>query len=140
MTEAALRDYFEGRLSAADLAQDVRGSQVRSSHDVISVRVVQISEGEFNVSKMHLLKLCDDVIVNRLSTADLNTIAFALMTSEYFSLNDGTPDGDVIADTVFQWDNPEIGYELTIENVMRWKARLESGVDLFDPSELKRRK
>ena len=136
MTEAALRDYFEGSISASDLSRDVQGSQVRTSHDVISVRVAQISEGKFNVSKIHLQKLCDDVIANRLSTEDLNTIGFALMTSEYFTLNDGTSDGEVIADTVFQWDNPEIGYELTIENVKRWKARLESGVDLFDPREM----
>ena len=140
MTEAALRDYFEGRLSAADLSRDLQGSQVRTSHDVISVRVAQISEGEFRVTKAHILMLCDDVIAKELSTDDLNTIGFALMTSEYFSLNDGTPDGELIVDIAFEWDNPEIGYDLTIENVKRWKVRLESGVNLFDPRELNRKR
>ncbi len=138
MTEQALKDYFEGKLSASYLSNDVRGSQVRTGHDTTSVHVVPITvEGEFKVTRSHMLMLCNDAIAGHLSMEDLNTIGFALMTSDHFSLNDGSVDGEIVSETVFDWDNPGIGYGLTLENMQHWKSRLETGADTFDRNELR---
>lgn len=126
MTERVLQNYFEGKASAADLSRDVQSSQTRTGQDTTSVHVIQISEEEgFYVTRKHMLMLCDDAIAGHLSMEALNTIGFALMTSEHFVMNDGTEEGEVVSDTAFEWDNPEIGYDLTIENMKHWKARLE---------------
>ncbi|MBK6892974.1 MAG: hypothetical protein IPH00_07530 [Flavobacteriales bacterium] len=139
MTEQALKDYFEGKLSVGDLSRDVHGSQIRTGQDTTSVRAIQLTgEEEFKVTRVHMLMLCNDAIASNISTEDLNTISFALMTSEHFMLNDGTADGEIVSATAFDWDNPEIGYALTPENLKHWKTRLETGADNFDKSDLKR--
>lgn len=138
MTEQALKDYFEGKLSASGLSHDVRGSQVRTGHDTTSIHVVPIAgEGEFRVKRAHMLMLCNDTIAGHLSMEDLNTIGFALMSSDHFTLNDGSVDGKIVSETAFDWDNPGIGYDLTPENMQPWKTRLETGANTFDRNELR---
>jgi hypothetical protein len=59
-------------------------SQKRTSYDVTTVYIDRLEDGEFEIKKEHLIKLCDDTILKKLSLTDLNTIGFAFMTSEYF--------------------------------------------------------
>ena len=55
MTEQALKDYFEGKLSVGDLSRDVHGSQIRTGQDTTSVRVIQLTgEEEFKVTRVHM--------------------------------------------------------------------------------------
>jgi hypothetical protein len=130
MKDAVLRDYFENLISTDILYMDVEGSEVKTSYDVISVYIDQIKDGsEYIVTKDHLLKLCNDALSGNLKMSHLTTIAFALEFSDYF-----TPDSDeddVVAKVIFDWDNPEINYPITIENLIKWKHYLETGEDLF---------
>jgi hypothetical protein len=140
MTEQALLDYFQGKLSAEELAKDLKGSQIRSGYDTTSVYITPINseEGEFIVMKEHLLQLCNDTLSGKLETIDLNTIAFALFTSDFFSRDDSSENSSVIENVVWDWDNPEIGYPLTLDNVKKWKEYLETGKYNLNPDELKR--
>jgi len=72
-----------------------------------------------------------------LETTDLNTVAFGLIASDYFHWDYSTKDGEIVADTLFDWDNPDINFPLTIDNVRLWKKYLENGEYPFDK---KRRK
>ena len=86
MKEKTLRDYLDNKVTVDILALDVRDSQKKTSYDVISVFVDKTNEtGEYEITKDHLIKLLDDTITGRLTTTDLNTIAFALIGSEYFT-------------------------------------------------------
>jgi hypothetical protein len=58
--------------------------------------------------------------------------------SDYFTWDKSTEDGKIVGDTIHDWDGPEIGFPLTIENVRRWKKYLETGEYTFDKQELKR--
>jgi|LakMenEpi03Aug12_release.lakeMendotaPanAssembly.Ray.scaffolds.fasta_scaffold1235358_1 hypothetical protein len=137
MKEKTLRDYLDNKVTVDILALDVRDSQKKTSYDVISVFVDKTNEtGEYEITKDHLIKLLDDTITGRLTTTDLNTIAFALIGSEYFTWD---KDDKVIDDTIFELDNPDIGFPLTVENLRRWRNYLETGEYTFDTSELKRR-
>jgi hypothetical protein len=137
MKEKTLRDYLDNKGTVDILALDVRDSQKKTSYDVISVFVDKTNEtGEYEITKDHLIKLLDDTITGRLTTTDLNTIAFALIGSEYFTWD---KDDKVIDDTIFELDNPDIGFPLTVENLRRWRNYLETGEYTFDTSELKRR-
>jgi len=83
MTERKLKEYFEGNLTAEQLALDLRDSQKKTSYDVVSVYVEQIADGEFEIKTEHLIRLCNDAITAKLSPTDLNTIAFTLITSDF---------------------------------------------------------
>lgn len=137
MKEKILRDYLENNLTVDILAADVKDSQKKTSYDVVSVYIDKVNEtGEYEITKSHLTKLIDDTIAGRLTPTDLNTIAFALIGSEYFTWDE---DDKVIANTIFDLDNPDIGFPLTIENLRRWRKYLETGAYTFDTNELKRK-
>lgn len=128
---------MDSKVTVDILAADVKDSQKKTSYDVISVYVEKINEtGEYEVTKHHLIKLLDDTIAGRLTTTDLNTITFALIGSEYFTWDE---DDKIIDDTIFDLDNPDIGFPLTIENLRRWRNYLETGEYTFDTNELKRK-
>lgn len=139
MREQNLKGYFESNLTAEQLLLDLRDSQQKTSYDVVSVFAEQIDDGEFEIKTEHLIKLCDDVISTKFSSADLNIIAFVLITSDYFYWNDATQEGVRIADVIFDWDNPEIGYDLTKGNIQHWREYLLTGKNNFDTKELKKK-
>lgn len=137
MTEQALLNYFQDKISADELAIDLIGSQKKTSFDTNSVYVTQIkSDSEFVITKAHLLKLCNDVLNGKLKILDINTIAFALITSEFFTRNEDDEDSSVIENVIFDWDNPEIGYSLTLDNMKKWKQYLETRNYNFNKEEL----
>lgn len=130
MKEQILRDYFDGLISTDILYTDVEGSEAKTSYDVISVYVDQIKGGgEYLITKDHLLKLCNDVLTGNLKPTHLTTISFALVCSDYFYWNEDVD--DVVANVIFDWDNPEINFPITIENLKLWKMYLETGVYQF---------
>lgn len=133
MTEQKLKEYFENKISAEELKADVKNSQTKTGFDTTNVYIKQIEEnGDFEVQKEHLLKLCNDFIFEKLDAEDLNTIAFSLIASEYFDWN-----GDEISNVIFDLDNPTIGYDINLKNVLLWKNYLENGNYNLDKNELK---
>ena len=71
---------------------------------------------------------------------DLNTIAFSLITSEYFTWDSESKIGERIETVIYDWDNPEIGFDLTIDNIKLWKEYLLTGDYKLDEESLKRKK
>lgn len=128
MTELTLKEYFENKISPDLLAIDLKDSQRQTGYDVTTVYIDSLKEGEFEVRKEHLLKLCDDVISRTISPVELNTISFALIASDFFHWDSDTSDGALVAEVIFDWDNPEIRFALTLENVQLWKDYLLTGV------------
>ena len=137
MKEQVLADYLKNKVSVELLAADLKGSQIKTGYDTTSVNIEDIKEeGKFNITKEHLIRLCNDALNGNLSFEDLNTIAFAIFASDFFCKDEN----DEIVDRVlFDWDNPEIGFPLTETNMNKWKQLLETGVDGFDIRELKQK-
>jgi hypothetical protein len=73
----------------------------------------------------------------RLAVGNLNSIAFCLFISDFFTHDQND---EVLDRVLFDWDNPEIGFPLTLANIAKWKELLETGNDLFDIMELKQKK
>ena len=141
MKEQKLKEYFENLISAEQFSEDLKNSQEKTSNDVTSVYVDQLkSENEeFEITRPHLIKICDDILCEKLLPIDANTIAFALSFSEYFIWDSETENGEIISNVIFDWDNPEIGFDLTKENFVRWKEYLVSGESSFSKEELKQK-
>ena len=112
--------------------QPYKNSQTKTGCDTTSVYIQQINDGEFEIQKEHLIKLCNDFITRKLGSEDLTTIAFSLIASEYFDWN-----GDEISNVIFDWDNSKIGYDINLKNVQLWKEYLENGNYNLDKNELK---
>ncbi len=127
MTEQKLKEYFENTLTAEQLSADIKDSLKKTSPDVVTVLISSISHGEFKVTKDHLLQLCNDTLNGLLLHADLNLIAFTLISSDFFYWDDEIPEGKIIADVIFDWDNPEINFPITTENVLKWKEYILTG-------------
>lgn len=99
----------------------------------------KLEDGEFEVTREHLVKLRDEVISGKLSATDLNTIAFAIMASDYFTWDGHSIEGERVANVIFEWDNPEIGYDITTKNVRLWKEYLLTGEYRLDKNERKQK-
>jgi hypothetical protein len=136
MTERKLKEYLEDKLTADQLSLDLKDSQKRTGYDVTTVYIDSLKDGEFEIKKEHLIKLCDDTISKKLSPTDLNTIGFALMTSDHFHWDNDSPDGEILGNVIFEFDNPEIGYDITIKNVLLWREYLLTGEYRLDKNEL----
>lgn len=140
MRELVLKNYFEGNISPNQLAEDLKDSRKKDSYDVTHYFIEDIDDhGEYNLTTKHLIKLCDDMLSGSLTLDDINTIAFALNSSEYFTWDELESDGKRLSETIFAWDNPEIDYPLTVANIQLWKHYLITGESKFNQEELKNR-
>lgn len=67
----------------------------------------------------HLVKLCDDVLSEKLSAESLQAIGFCLVASDHFEWGGDTDEGARVADTVLDWASPEINYDLNTNNIAK---------------------
>jgi len=128
MKETILKEYFDKIISAEALNQDVNESQVKTGYDTTRLDIEIIDENrEFQITTSHLIQLAEDTILNRITTKNLATIAFALEGSEFFSWDDDTDDGEKVARVLFDWDNEIINYPINNKNLTLWKTNLKTG-------------
>jgi hypothetical protein len=118
--EQTLREYFEGRIGADNLAVDVRGSTEITG--IVYVQRIVDMEDEFRVHRPHLLKLCDAVIAGEFPSDLLAEIGFALMASDKFVWD--SDDDELVAAVIADWASPEVNFPLTLENIKRFRGWL----------------
>ena len=128
MHESILRDFFLGTADVAELRADLQGAVTWTSHDVYRQHVVSMATG-FDVTAAHLISLCDAVLAGQLPAADLSVIAFCLVVSDRFLWDTDTSEGNLIGETLFDWDSPEINYPLNLQTVAEFRYRLLTGAD-----------
>jgi len=121
MREQVLRQFFEGKSSATELARDISGS-TKQSTPTVSMTFVEDMDSDFRVTCEMGVALCEAVLSGDLPAESLRTIGFALEASDRFHW-DGDED-EVLASVIADWSCPEINYPLTIENVARFRAWL----------------
>jgi hypothetical protein len=62
MREQKLKEYLENSLTVEEFMMDLENSQHKSGYDTTSFHIEQIEEGEFEITKSHLIKICDDFL------------------------------------------------------------------------------
>ncbi|KAI9131245.1 hypothetical protein [Acaryochloris sp. CCMEE 5410] len=105
-----------------------------SSSAVIRHHMEDLSTG-FDVISDHLVKLCDAVLSNELTPESVEWIAFSMIASDHFNWDADTPDGERVAETLFDWSAPEVNYCLTHTTMAKFKHRLMTGEDTFDKTD-----
>src|SRR6185369_18034826 len=119
MTEPKIRDYLLGKIQPGELeTPDKRtGGKVLPYYKEVEM----IEEGEFKIEKSHLIKVCDDVLSNKMKSETLVQFSFILIGSDYFCWDNETDEGQRIEQVIFEWNNPTIDNPLTIANIKEWK-------------------
>jgi hypothetical protein len=145
MRESVLRDYFLGLVDESRLSEDLAGSAVKTSYDVITCYVTEDLTEDFAVTSTHLLRLCDAFLVGKLNAEHLEIIGFALVTSEHFTWDESETDEDTpVAETIHCWASPEINYPLNHKTIAKFRELLLTGNDTFTrddiPKQAKKRK
>ncbi|MEQ1860380.1 MAG: hypothetical protein ABMA13_10625 [Chthoniobacteraceae bacterium] len=130
-----MRDYFLGTADIATLRADLQGAVTQTSHDVFSQHVISM-DTDCDVSAAHLVSLCDAVLAGQLPAADLSVIAFCLVASDHFQWDTATPEGNLIGETLDDWDSPEINYPLNVQTVATFRHRLLTGEDTFSRGDI----
>ena len=123
MHEATLRDFLAGTVDADAVRRDLVGTVEQLGERVYRHHIASLA-GEFDVTPLQLVRLCDAVLAGDLQPRDLETIGFCLVASDYFCWDSDTPDGSVVADTLHDWSSPEINYPLTEHSVRLFRERL----------------
>ena|ERR1051325_1128794 len=129
--ESVLKDYFLGVIDESRLDEDLAGSVVQTSLDVLT-HYVNPMDSDFRVEPAHLVRLCDAVLSGKLNAEHLELIGYCLVASDHFFWDDESKSGELVAETAYDWSSPEINYPLTVGNVEKFRKRLLTGNDTFD--------
>ena len=105
MRERVLREFFEDKITALELARDVAGSMSRRTQK-ISVVSIEDMDKELTVTAPMLVRLCDGVLRGDLQPEALHSIGFALMASDAFCW-DADEDNE-LAEVIADWSCPEV--------------------------------
>jgi hypothetical protein len=139
MHESVVRDFFVGKVPASALQSDLVGAVLQTSSDVFTQYVTPM-EDRFVVRKEHLVRLCDAVLAGDLAPESLEPIAFCLIASEHFDLEDESEEGERVLEVLHDWDSPEINYVLSISTVAKFRLRLLTGQNTFTADDLPQQK
>ena len=146
MRESVLRDYFLGIVDELRLSEDLAGSAVKTSYDVITHYITDDFAGDFEVKTNHLIRLCDAFLTGKLKAEHLELIGFALEASDHFLWDNDSDEVEdsPVAETIHAWASPEINYPLTNEIISKFKHLLLTGESIFTredvPKQAKKRK
>lgn len=146
MRESVLRDYFLGLVDESRLSEDLAGSAVKTSYDVITHYITDDFTGDFEITSIHLISLCDAFLTGKLKAEHLELIGFALEASEHFLWDNESAEAEdaPVAETIHAWSSPEINYPLTVEIIAKFKHLLLTGESIFTredvPKQSKKRK
>lgn len=84
-------------------------------------------EGDFLLTRQHVLRLCDLTIEKKIDVGLLENISEWLIFSDYFNWENESKDGEIVSETIFEWANPTINYEINDLNLKLWKEYLQTG-------------
>ena len=130
MHEEILRKFFNGETDSTELANDLFGALVQASPQITNHPIADM-DTNFTVKSEHLIKVCEGVRGGSINPESLEAIGFCLVASDNFEWDVDTPEGSLVAETLFDWSEPRINYALTLENVEKFRIRLVTGKDTF---------
>ena len=138
MRELLLRQFFEGRATAADLARDLVGTRGSAEPDGIRASAayrIEPMTSTFHVAPAHLARLVDARLGRELSEADVATVCFCLegVSAERFRWE--ADEGERVANALFWLGTPEINYPLTDVVLAKIRHYLLTGENALGPAD-----
>ena len=76
------------------------------------------------ITRQDLISLCNDFLEDKIDKSTIQDFAINAIMSDDIEWND-----NIIAETIFEWDNESINYEINKANINLWKNRLLTDKD-----------
>ena len=129
-----LKAFFLGQARATELARDL--DDIWESCGPRCKRFVfEDLDEDFEVHPEHLVRICDAVLAGEIEPPKLEGVGAALCTSDHFTWGDEGADAERVAQTVSDWVDPEINFDLNLETTQKFRHRLLTGEHLFTPAD-----
>jgi hypothetical protein len=112
MREETIKRFFLGEVDGNALAKEASASVIRPDK-IASEIAIEDMDGDFTLTRHHLLLLCEEGISGRIGENSLNAIAFSLIASDHFSWEED----DLIAEVLHDWSCPEFNYPLNAKTL-----------------------
>ena len=77
------------------------------------------------ITRQILIDFCDNFLNDKIDKKYIQDFAWEAITSDDFDF----VEDDIISDTIFEWDNEDINFEINKINIQLWKNRLLTGQD-----------
>ncbi|MCP9764141.1 immunity protein Imm33 domain-containing protein [Lacihabitans soyangensis] len=77
------------------------------------------------VTRQDLIELCDKFLDNKIDKVIIQDFAWTAITDDDFEWQDD----EIISETIFEWDNEDINFEINKTNISLWKKRLLTDKD-----------
>jgi hypothetical protein len=140
VTEDILREFFVGKVTAAQVARDVSGSverHVTSEGTIISRVRIRDMAANFALTSRHLLMLLDAVASGELSVEALDAVCFCIEASQRFDWNADKPgsDGERVSEALFLLGSQEVNYPLTPTVLAKVRHYLLTGENTLDSTD-----
>jgi hypothetical protein len=121
LLEDTIRRYLMGEAPIEVLTIELP-SAVANVNGVESEILIEDMQDDFQLTRDHVLKLCDAAIEERISASGLSAVAFALIASDRFELNS---DDEAMTEVLYDWSAREVNLPLnpdTLKMHRRWLA------------------
>ncbi len=120
LNEDTVRRYLVGEVPIEVLAVELSSAVIRKSSIETEIMIDDMQD-DFNLTRNHLLRLCDAAIENHISASGLNTVAFAIIASERFHLD---VDDEPMMKILYDWSATEINFPLNPNNLKMHRSWL----------------
>ncbi|HEX7336071.1 MAG TPA: hypothetical protein VF252_02590 [Gemmatimonadales bacterium] len=136
MHAGILKAFFLGQATATELSRDLdviwepSGSRSRSRRFVF-----EDLDEDFEIYPDHLVRVCDAVLAGEIEAPKLEGVGAALFTSDHFTWGEEGAEAERVAQTVSDWVDPEINFDLNLETTQKFRHRLLTGEHLFTPAD-----
>lgn len=138
LKESDFRKYFEGIVSAEILIERIQSKGIernipetpysnntpRTTKIIYDEQFHDLKPKEFILRRSHLIKLCDDFLMERISAWDLEDIACILYACDGFIWGNTEEERKLMADIMFNFSSPEINFPLTKDYIKKVKGTL----------------
>jgi hypothetical protein len=120
MKESEIRSFFEGDVDAAWLSRaledDAKATQLEADLD----NAICLTTDEMR-------RLCDAHLSGGLPVDGLQAVAGLILESDNFGWDEGSPEGELVAEILWDWAMPEDEAPPTTEAVLACRERLAGG-------------
>ena len=117
MKESELRSFFQGDVDATWLGRALERGNAANS-------LVTDLKSPVRLTSDEMVRLCDAHIDGRLSSDELQAVAGLILESDNFAWDEDSPEGELVAEVLWDWAMPEDEAPPTSEAVLECRRKL----------------
>ena len=117
MKESDILSFFEGDVDAAWLGRVI-------GEDAAAIRLEADLDNSIVLTSEEIRRLCDAHLCGGLAVDGLQAVAGMILESDNFGWDEASPEGELVAEILWDWAMPEDELPPTTEAVLACRERL----------------